>query len=196
MRQEMLTKTERQGEPDHLLGAAARLAEPDAHAESRRASTSWRSSTPRSGPVVLEIPPGDADGSLNGNIVNVWQMPLEDAGLLGVDKGEGGKYPGPAARLCGRDARRLHRAAVRHVRQLRAVALEPEEPRRRRRRKSVAYGKRIKVYPLVAGGQSARDRVHRRKDVAFDSTIRYDASFFESLDRIVQASRGSTATAR
>src|SRR5215467_12491926 len=46
----------------------------------------------KDGPVVLDLPPGDANGSFNGNIVNVWQMPLEDAGLLGVDKGKGGKY--------------------------------------------------------------------------------------------------------
>ena len=41
----------------------------------------------KDGPVVLDLPPGDANGSFNGNIVTVWQMPLEDAGLLGVDKG-------------------------------------------------------------------------------------------------------------
>jgi hypothetical protein len=44
------------------------------------------------GPIVLEVPPGDASGSLNGNIVTVWQTSLEDVGLLGVDKGAGGKF--------------------------------------------------------------------------------------------------------
>ena len=39
------------------------------------------------GPIVLEVPPGDDRGSLNGNIVTVWQTSLEDVGLLGVDKG-------------------------------------------------------------------------------------------------------------
>ena len=43
------------------------------------------------GPIVIDVPPADEDGSLNANIVNVWQMPLEDAGLLGVDKGKGVK---------------------------------------------------------------------------------------------------------
>src|SRR5271154_999217 len=43
------------------------------------------------GPIVIEIPPADANGSLNANIVNVWQQPLEDGGLLGVDKGAGVK---------------------------------------------------------------------------------------------------------
>jgi hypothetical protein len=45
----------------------------------------------KDGPIVLDLPPGDANGSFNGNIVTVWQMPLEDAGLLGADKGAGGK---------------------------------------------------------------------------------------------------------
>jgi hypothetical protein len=43
------------------------------------------------GPIVIDVPPADADGALNANIVNVWQVPLEDAGLLGVDKGKGVK---------------------------------------------------------------------------------------------------------
>ena len=32
------------------------------------------------GPVVIEVPPAGEDGSINGNIDNLWQMPLEDAG--------------------------------------------------------------------------------------------------------------------
>jgi hypothetical protein len=43
------------------------------------------------GPIVIEIPPAEG-GSLNGNIVTAWQMPLEDVGLLGADKGAGGKF--------------------------------------------------------------------------------------------------------
>ena len=42
-----------------------------------------------SGPMVVEIPPAGEDGSLNGNFVTLWQTALEDAGLLGVDKGNG-----------------------------------------------------------------------------------------------------------
>src|ERR1700742_1610909 len=40
--------------------------------------------TKEPGPIVIEVPPASADGSLNANFVNVWQEPLEDAGLLGV----------------------------------------------------------------------------------------------------------------
>jgi hypothetical protein len=32
------------------------------------------------GPIVIEIPLATAEGSLNANFVNIWQVPLEDAG--------------------------------------------------------------------------------------------------------------------
>src|SRR5262245_50329635 len=41
------------------------------------------------GPIVMEVPPAGPDGALNANFVNVWQQTLEDAGLLGMDKGKG-----------------------------------------------------------------------------------------------------------
>ena len=47
--------------------------------------------TKDAGPMVLEIPPAD-DGVLNGTIIDAWQVPLEDVGPAGVDKGKGGKY--------------------------------------------------------------------------------------------------------
>jgi hypothetical protein len=42
--------------------------------------------------MVIEVPPAGDDGSLNGNFVTLWQAALEDAGLLGVDKGLGVKF--------------------------------------------------------------------------------------------------------
>ena len=59
--------------------------------------------TREAGPIVVEIPPADANGSLNANFVNIWQFPLEDAGRLGIDKGEGIKFlilpPGYAEKI-------------------------------------------------------------------------------------------------
>jgi hypothetical protein len=45
----------------------------------------------KDGPIVIEVPPADK-GSFAANIDTVWQMPLEDAGPNGADKGAGGKY--------------------------------------------------------------------------------------------------------
>jgi hypothetical protein len=140
----------------------------------------------REGPVVLDLPSGDANGSFNGNIVTVWQMPLEDAGLLGVDKGAGGKFlilppgytgarpdgyiPLPSDTFSGymlfRSNLKSHDDAVVQA--------------------AITYGKRMKIYPLAQAANPPATVFTDVKDVDFDSTIRYDASFFEHLDRIVQ----------
>jgi hypothetical protein len=49
-------------------------------------------STKDVGPMVLEIPPANDDGSITGNIDDAWQVALEDAGPAGADKGQGGKF--------------------------------------------------------------------------------------------------------
>src|SRR5262249_53186985 len=51
---------------------------------------------------------------------------------------------------------------------------------------SIAYGKRMKVLPLAAASHPPATIFTDVKDIEFDSTIRYDESFFEHLDRIVQ----------
>ena len=53
--------------------------------------------------------------------------------------------------------------------------------------KSVAYGKRVKIYPLSQASNPPAAVFTDVKDVLFDSTIRYDESFFEGLNRIVQS---------
>ena len=60
--------------------------------------------TKASGPMVVEIPPAGEDGSLNGNFVTLWQTALEDAGLLGVDKGKGVKFVITPPGLCREDS--------------------------------------------------------------------------------------------
>src|SRR5262249_23128556 len=47
--------------------------------------------------------------------------------------------------------------------------------------------KRLKVYPLSRASNPAPTTFVDANGILFDSTIRYDASFFRSLDRIVQS---------
>ena len=137
----------------------------------------------KDGPVVIEIPPAEG-GSFAGNIVNVWQMPLEDAGPEGADKGKGGKYvilpPGykgktPKGAFVLQSDTYTGFALLRS--NLRSHADADIE-------KSVAYGKRIKIYRL---GGSASTNFVDVYGTLYDSTIRYDASFFQNLNRIVQS---------
>jgi hypothetical protein len=138
------------------------------------------------GPIVIDVPPAGPDGSLNANIVNVWQQPLEDAGLLGVDKGKGIKLlmlpPGYSDKVPDG-----------------YVALQPGTfgsfalfrsnlPSHGDAdvAKSLAYGQRVRIYPLSQASAPQPTVFTDVKDVVFDSTIRYDTSFFEKLNRIVQ----------
>ena len=139
------------------------------------------------GPVVIEIPPAGEDGSINGNIVNLWQMPLEDAGPSGADKGAGGKYlllpPGYSDKI-PEGYIPLQSDTFGGYALLRSNLKSHSDEDVA---KSVAYGKRIKVYPLSEASESTAYGVHRRCRRVFDSTIQYDHRFFKNLDRIVQS---------
>ncbi|MBR1231211.1 DUF1254 domain-containing protein [Bradyrhizobium sp. AUGA SZCCT0182] len=139
------------------------------------------------GPIVIEIPPADATGSLNANIVNVWQMPLEDAGLLGVDKGAGVKLlilpPGYNGQVpAGYEALQPNTwGSYALIRSNLKSHSETDVAN------SVAYAKRLKVYPLSQASNAPPTVFTDVKDVLFDTTIRYDESFFVNLDRMVQS---------
>src|SRR5258708_3322578 len=141
----------------------------------------------KDGPIVVEVPRADDGGSLNANFVDVWQIPLEDAGLYGVDKGAGVKFlilpPGyggaiPEGHTPLRPATFGSYALLRSNLASHGNADVV---------KSVAYGKRVKIYPLGQAAGPPPTQFIDAADVLFDSTIRYDASFFVSLDRIVQS---------
>ena len=142
--------------------------------------------TKDAGPMVIEIPPADG-GSINGTIMDVWQMPLEDVGPAGVDKGKGGKYlilpPGykdkvPAGYIP------LPSDTYEGYAQLRSI---PKSGSEGDVAKAVAYGKRVKLYPLSQAAKPPATTFVDVVDVVYDATIAYDLRFFESLDRIVQA---------
>jgi hypothetical protein len=45
----------------------------------------------------------------------------------------------------------------------------------------------VKVYPLSSSAHPPQTAFTDAKDVEYDSTIRYDPSFFQSLNRVVQS---------
>jgi hypothetical protein len=141
----------------------------------------------KDGPVVLDLPPGDDNGSFNGNIVTLWQMPLQDAGLLGTDKGKGGKYlvlpPGykdkvPTGYIP------LQSDTLGNYMLFRANFKSHADADVQ---SAISYGKRMKVYPLSAAAHPPETLFTDVQDIDFDSTIKYDASFFDHLNNIVQS---------
>ena len=142
--------------------------------------------TKDAGPMVLEIPPAEEGASITGSIDDAWQTALEDVGPAGVDKGKGGKYlilpPGykekapdgyialPSDTYTGFVILRSNLKSGSDADIARAVA----------------YGKRIKFYPLSQAANPPATKFVDAIDVVFDSTIPYDLRFFQTLDRFVQ----------
>jgi len=141
--------------------------------------------TRASGPLVIDIPPAEG-GSLAVNIVTTWQMPLEDAGPEGADKGKGGKYlilPPDYKGSVPDGYVVLHSDTYGGFALMRSNLASHSDADVA---KSVEYGKRIRVYPLSQAANPAPTRFTDAYDVMFDSTIRYDASFFRTLNDVVQ----------
>jgi hypothetical protein len=139
----------------------------------------------KDGPIVIEIPPAD-EGVINGTIMDAWQMPLEDVGPAGVDKGAGGKYlvlPPGYASLAPKGYIVLPSGTYQGYALLRSILKSGSDVDIAN---ATAYGKRIRLYPLAEAanppGTSYRDAI----DVVYDATIPYDWRYFESLDRFIQ----------
>jgi len=142
-------------------------------------------STKDVGAVVLEIPPAD-DGSITGTIMDCWQMAFEDVGPAGVDKGKGGKYlilpPGYKDKIPeGYIA--LPSFTYQGYALLRSILKSRDDADIA---KAVAYGKRIKLYPLSAAAKPTETNFVDAINVVVSGVIPYDVRFFQSLDRMVQ----------
>src|SRR5688572_26557744 len=100
------------------------------------------------GPMVLEIPPTDGASSITGSIDEAWQTAIEDVGPAGVDKGRGGKYlilpPGYEGHVPGGYLAMPSGTYAGFVilRSNLKAAGETDIA------KAVAYGKRVRFYPL------------------------------------------------
>jgi hypothetical protein len=141
----------------------------------------------KDGPVVLEIPPAGDEGSITGNICDFWQCALEDAGPAGADQGKGGKYlllpPDYNDRIPGGYIP-LYSDTYENYALLRSIlkSSSPEDIA-----KAVAYGKKVKLYPLSQAANPSATTFSDMEGKLFDANITYDIRYFQSLNRIVQA---------
>jgi hypothetical protein len=140
----------------------------------------------KDGPVVIEIPPAGDAGSITGTIMDCWQAALEDVGPAGVDKGKGGKYlilpPGyKGERPKGYIV--LPSMNFQGYALLRSILKGGSDADLAN---AVAYGKRIKLYPLSQARNPTPTKFVDANKVEMDATIPYDLRFFRSLDRMVQ----------
>src|SRR5215211_6958900 len=140
----------------------------------------------RNGPVVLEIPAADG-GAIIGSVMDGWQVPLEDVGAAGLDRGAGGRYlvlppghdePVPDGFIPLRSETFEGYALLRST--IASGAGSDVAA-------AVAYGRRIRLYPLAQVTDPPRTAFLDAAGSEFDATITYDLGFFETMDEFVQA---------
>ena len=137
------------------------------------------------GPVVVEIPPADANHVIVGSFDVAWQNALADVGPAGADKGKGAKY---LITPPGYTEKAPDGYIVLPSETYRGFVILRSNFKSRSDadiKSAVEHGKRVKVYPL--GGNPDSTVFVDAYDKPFDATIPYDAAFFELLDRFVQA---------
>ena len=138
------------------------------------------------GPVVLEVPPADG-GSITGSIDDCWQTAIADVGPAGTDQGKGGKYlllpPGYKDKVPSGYIP-LETVNYQGYALLRSILKSSSEADVAA---AVAYGRRVKIYPLSQAAHPPETSFTDAIDVVYDATIPWDMRFFESLNRIVQA---------
>jgi hypothetical protein len=134
--------------------------------------------------VVLDIPPA-REAALFGTVLDAWQVPLVDVGGAGEDQGKGGKYlllppdykgqvpagyiPVPSKTYNGFVALR--------------VITKTEKPEDIR--DAIAYLKQLKSYPFSKENSPPEQRFIDMADTLWDGIVRFDASYYTSLARMV-----------
>jgi hypothetical protein len=139
----------------------------------------------KKGPVVVEIPPADADHVIVGSFDVAWQNALADVGPAGADKGKGARY---LITPPGYTEKAPDGYIVLPSETYRGFVILRSNFKSRSDadiKSAVEHGRRVKVYPL--GGNPDSTVFVDAYDKPFDATIPYDATFFELLDRFVQA---------
>ncbi|MFJ4478785.1 DUF1214 domain-containing protein [Streptomyces xanthochromogenes] len=143
--------------------------------------------TTANGPVVLEIPPAEGDSKINGSVMNYWQAAIEDVGPAGLDAGAGAKYlilpPGHTDPVPD-GYTPLQSDTVQGYALLRSL---PADQSKDAVAQAVAYAERIALYPYTPDGATGETVRVDLLDKPYDATIRYDTSYFETLNTLVQA---------
>lgn len=139
------------------------------------------------GPVVVELPAVVGTGvGLFGNFLDAWQRPLDDVGNDGLDHGNGGKflilppnYQGevPAGYIPLRQETNNGFAVLRMI-------IGEKSPAELSKMEQLV--KKIQVYPLAQADNPPATRHIDIHDKLVDGIVRYDDSFFDGLNDMIQ----------
>jgi hypothetical protein len=145
----------------------------------------WIQFNTHGGPVVLDLPAAVGAG-LFGSINDAWQVPVVDVGPAGEDAGKGGKYlllPPDYQGEVPSDHIAVRLATYNSYAALRAI---PEGSTEADVQRALALVRKISVYPFSEEQASPpHQELIDMTGKLFDAIVRFDASFFASLARML-----------
>jgi len=139
------------------------------------------SNTKKDGPMVLDLPPGDASSKFLGTILDSWQVPLTDIGV----GGKGGKYlilpPDHAGEMPDGYVvlRPKTYGSYMLIRSILASRSEADV------RAGNALVKQIRIYPLSQAGNPPAPRFVDMTGKLYNAVVPYDDTFYDSLARVL-----------
>lgn len=137
----------------------------------------------RKGPVVLEIPPAGADGSLYGQVVDAWQFTIADVGPAGLDKGKGGKYLFTAPDYKGAIPKGYFHVSSPNYRI--AFAFRSVPPAGKTAADAYAYAKRLRMYPLSQAQNPPQQKFIDPSHQRYPTLPFYDERHFQDMYEIM-----------
>ncbi|HEV2566565.1 MAG TPA: DUF1254 domain-containing protein [Microvirga sp.] len=138
----------------------------------------------KDGPVVVDIPAA-TEQALYGTLINAWNEPQINVGNTGEDKGKGAKYlilpPGykgavPQGYVAVPSTTNTFYSLLRII--IKTQGAEDV-------RKGIEYLHTLKVYPLANAASPPANKFIDVADKPFEAVPIYDASFYDSLARMV-----------
>lgn len=133
----------------------------------------------RNGPVVLEVPPAGADGSLYGQVVDAWQFTIADVGPAGIDKGKGGKYLFTAPDYKGAIPKGYFHVSSPNYRI--ALAFRSVPPAGKTAADAYVYAKRLRMYALSEAKNPPQQKFIDPSHERYPTLPFYDERHFQDM---------------
>lgn len=136
------------------------------------------------GPVVFELP-ATGRTSLYGNVHSAWQVPVEDFGPAGIDRGQGGRFLFTPLGYSGDVPPGMQQIALPTRNAFMLLRVSSNSTDRNAADHANALIHNLRLYSLSEASAPRPQRLIDMSGRLFDAIVQMNASFYERLARIL-----------
>ncbi|MEH6611599.1 MAG: DUF1214 domain-containing protein [Halioglobus sp.] len=152
---------------------------------------SWASMTSEPGPIVIEVPAATDKVSYFGTIVSAWDVPIEDVGPAGADKGKGGKYlllpPGYDGEKSKSDLESEGYLVYETDTYQYGFSFRPRLYNGATDADAAAYAKTVEIYYLSEADNPPPTKHISASEIPYDSLPYYNFTYFQDINDHIQS---------